>query len=53
MKTLLLIIAFCMEVLCYTSIISLYDWKAFALALGASLGAAIVAIMQIRIQEGK
>ena len=29
MKTILLIIGFCVEVACYTAILTLYDWKAF------------------------
>ncbi len=53
MKTILLIIGFCVEVACYTAILTFYDWKAFLLTIGASLGACIVAIMQIRIQEGR
>lgn len=46
MKTFLFIAGFCIEVACFTTIINLYDWKAFALSIGAALGASIVAIMQ-------
>lgn len=46
MKTILFIVGFCLEVACFTTIINLYDWRAFALSIGAALGASIVAIMQ-------
>lgn len=51
MKTILLIIGFCIEVACYTAILSFYDWKAFLLTIGASLGACVVAIMQTKLQK--
>lgn len=45
MKTFLFIAGFCIEVACFTTIINLYDWKAFALSMGAVLGAGIAGIM--------
>ena len=45
MKTFLFIAGFCIEVACFTTIINLYDWKAFALSIGAALGASIAGIM--------
>lgn len=51
MKTILLIIGFCVEVACYTAILTLYDWKAFLLTIGASLGACLIMIMQAKLQK--
>lgn len=51
MKTILLIIGFCIEVACYTVILTFYDWKAFLLTIGASLGACLVMIMQAKLQK--
>lgn len=45
MKTILFIVGFCLEVACFTTIINLYDWRAFALSIGSVLGAVIVGIM--------
>lgn len=46
MKTFLFIAGFCLEVACFTTIINLYDWKAFALSIGRGSLASIVGIMQ-------
>lgn len=46
MKVILLVICFIVEVACYTIILNLYDWKAFVLAIFASLSAGIIAIIQ-------
>lgn len=51
MKTILLIIGFCVEVACYTAILTFYDLKAFLLTICATLGACIVAIMQTKLQK--
>lgn len=45
MKTILFIVGFCLEVACFTTIINLYGWRAFALSIRVALGESIVAIM--------
>lgn len=49
MKTFLFIACFCLELACFITIITLYDWRAFALSIGSALGASIVGIMRNKL----
>ncbi len=51
MKKITMILGFCLEVACYTAILTFYDWKAFLLTIGVSLGTCIVAIIQAKLQK--
>lgn len=45
MKRFLFIAGFCLEVACFTAIITLYGWKGFALSISSALGACMVGIV--------